>query len=99
MSHTQNVEYKELSYLSPSDKRYKVEPETKTTVRAKEKAIATKRVASEAGANTGVRVEVNAEVRDWDVGILTVVLNKVKAASNGLKRSMVGAKEETKEKA
>ena len=75
-----------------------MEPETKTTVRAKEKAIATKRVASKAGAKSRVRVEVNAEVRDWDVGILTVVLNKVKDASNGLKRAMVGAKEDTKDK-
>ena len=33
------------------------------------------------------------------MGVLTDVLNKVKDASNGLKRAMVGAKEDTKEKA
>ena len=58
--------------------------------------IAANRVAAEAGADTRVRVEAQDEVRDWDVGILTVVLNKVKTASNRLNREMVCAKEETK---
>ena len=44
-------------------------------------------------------VEDKAEVRDWDVWILTDILKKVNAESNRLKRAMVGAKEETKEKA
>ena len=44
-------------------------------------------------------MESKAEVRDQDVGILTEVLNKFKAEFNGLKRAMVGAEEETKEKA
>ena len=35
--------------------------------------------------------------RDQDVGILTEILNKFKAASNGLKRAMVVPKEETNE--
>ena len=78
--------------------REKADPEAEATARAKEKAIFAKTVAAEAGAETRVRVEAKAEVRDQDVGILTDVLNKVKAAFNGLKRAMVGAKEETKEK-
>ena len=65
----------------------------------KEKTIATKRVTADSGADTRVRVEVRDEVRDQDVGILTVILNKFKAAFKVLKREMVGAKEETKEKA
>ena len=32
------------------------------------------------------------------LGILTVVLNKVKAESNGFNSAMVGAKEDTKDK-
>ena len=39
-----------------------------------------------------------ADVRGWDVGILTYVLNKVKDEFNGLKRAIVGSEEETKEK-
>ena len=81
-----------------SKAREKVDPEAEANVRAKEKAIDAKRVAAESDAETRVRVEAKAEVRDWDVGILTVVLNKVKAASNRLKREMVGAKEYTKDK-
>ena len=65
---------------------------------AKEKAIITKRVVVEAGAETRVRVEAKAEVRDQDVGILTDILNKFKAAFNCLKRAIVGSEEETKEK-
>ena len=61
--------------------------------------ISAKRVAAEGGAETRVRVEAKAEVRYLDVGILANVLNKIKAASNGLKRAMVGSKEETKDKA
>ena len=52
----------------------------------------------EAGAETRVRLEAKAEVRDQYVGIFTDVLNKVNAEFNGLKREMVGAEEETKEK-
>ena len=55
-------------------------------------------MAEEAGAETRVKVEAKAEVRDWDVGILTVVLKNVKDALNALKRTMVGSKEDTKEK-
>ena len=65
----------------------------------KEKSIAAKRAAAEAGAVTRVRVKYKAEVRDRDMGILTEVLKTVKSASNGLKRAMVGSEEETKEKA
>ena len=36
----------------------------------------------EAGTENRVRVEAKDEVRDWDLGILTVVLIKVKAESN-----------------
>ena len=75
-----------------------VDLEAEATAREKEKSIAAKRVAAEAGAETRVRVEAKAEVRDWYVGILVVVLNKFKAASNGLNRAMVGSKEDTKEK-
>ena len=75
-----------------------MEPESEGTARAKEKAIAAKRVAEEAGAETRVRVEAKSEVRERDVGILTDVLNKVKAESNGLKRAIVGSKEETKDR-
>ena len=53
---------------------------------------------AEAGAETRVRVEVKVDVRDWDVEILTDVLNKVEAAYNGLMREMVGVEEETNEK-
>ena len=73
-----------------------MEYEAEATARNKDKSIAAKRVAVEAGAETRVRVEAKAEVRDRDLGILTVVLNKVKAKSNRLKRAMVGAKEDTK---
>ena len=76
-----------------------MEPEAEATARAKDKAISAKRVVVEAGAETRVRVEAKAEVRDRYLGIFTVFLNKVKAESNGLKRAMVGAKEDTKEKA
>ena len=75
-----------------------MEPEAEATARAKEKYITSNRVAAEAGAETRFRVEAKAEVRDQDVGILTVVLNKFKAASNGLKRAMVVDEEDTKEK-
>ena len=75
-----------------------MEPESKATSRAKEKSIAAKRVAAEAGDETRVRVEAKDEFRDQDMGILTDVLNKVTATLNGLKREMVGSKEETKEK-
>ena len=67
-------------------------------MRANEKAIATKRVTEESGAETTVRVEAKAQVRDQDVEILKVKFNKFKAASNVLKRAIVEAKEETKEK-
>ena len=63
------------------------------TARAKEKAVAVKRVAAGAGPETSVRVEYNAEVSDQDMGILTYFLNRVEAESNGLKKVMVGAKE------
>ena len=53
----------------------------------------------EAVTETRVRVEAKAEVRDWYLVILTVALNKFKAESNGLKRAVVGAKEDNKEKA
>ena len=56
-------------------------------------------MAAEADAETRVRVEVKVDVRDWDVEILTDVLNKVNAALNGLKRERVGSEEDTKEKA
>ena len=79
--------------------RENMETKAKLMTRAKDKAIAVKSVAVEAGNETRVRVETKSEVRDRYLGILTVVLNKVKAESNGLKRSMVGAKEDTKEKA
>ena len=55
-------------------------------------------MAAEAGAETRFRVEAKAEVRDRYVGILTVILNKVKAESNGLLRAMVEDEEDTKEK-
>ena len=48
---------------------------------------------------TKVKVEANAEVRDWDMGILTEILHNVKDPSNGLKRSVVVSKEDTNEKA
>ena len=72
-----------------------MDPESEATTIAKDKAIAAKRVVVEAGAETRVRVESKAEVRDRGEGIFTVFLNKVKAESNGLKRAMVGAEEET----
>ena len=75
-----------------------MDPESEATARAKEKAIAAKRVSAEPGAEARVRVEAKAEVRDQDVGILTDFLNKVKATPNGLKREMVGSEEETNEK-
>ena len=62
-------------------------------MRANEKAIVTKRVVAEAGAETRVRVEAKAEVRDQDVGILKVKFNKFKAVSNVSKRAIVEAKE------
>ena len=76
-----------------------MDPEAEVTERANYKAIAANRVEAEASAEIMVRVEAKAEVRDRDVGILTEILNKVEALSNGLKRVMVVAKEETKEKA
>ena len=76
-----------------------MDPKDKATSREKDKAISAKRVVVEAGAETRVRVEAKAEVRDRYLGIFTVFLNKVKAESNGLKRAMVGSKEDTKEKA
>ena len=66
-----------------------MDPKAKATARANDKAITTKRVAVEAGAETRVRAEDKAEVRDRNLGILTIVLNKVKAESNGLKMVMV----------
>ena len=72
-----------------------MEPEAGATARAKEKSISARRMAAESGADTRVKVEAKYEVRDRDVGILTVVLNKVKASSNVLKREMVVAKEYT----
>ena len=74
-----------------------MESEAKATARVKEKAINSKRVA-EAGTVTRFRVETKAEVRDWDVGILADIFHIVKATSNGLKRAIVGTKEDTKEK-
>ena len=68
-------------------------------MRAKEKAITVNRVATEAGAETRVRVKARAEFRDRYVGILPDVLNKVRSAYNRLKRAMVGYEEDTKEKA
>ena len=76
-----------------------MEPESKATSRAKEKSIAAKRVAAEAGAGTRVRVEAKDEVRYQYVEILTDVLNKVKDEYNRTKMVLVGYKEETKEKA
>ena len=73
-----------------------MDTEAEVTARVKEKEIAAKKVAAEAGTMTRVRVEARDEFRDRDVGILRDVLNKVKAESKGLKRAMVGAKEETK---
>ena len=75
-----------------------MEPEYEVKERVKEKCITAYRVAAEAGAETRVRVEANAEVKDWDVGIMTDILNKAKDTTNILKRVMVGAKEDTKEK-
>ena len=75
-----------------------MEPEAEATVRERGEAIAANRVVVESGAETRFRVEAKAEVRDRDVGILTGVLNKVKAESKGLKRVMVGAEEDTKDK-
>ena len=74
-----------------------MDSEAKATKRTKEKDINSKRVA-EAGYLIKFRVEAKAEVRDWDVGILTVILKKVKDASNVMKRVMVGSKEDTKER-
>ena len=67
-------------------------------MRAKEKYITAKRVAAESGAETRVRVEAKAEFKDRYVGILTFVLNKFKVESNGLKKAMVGAEEDIKDK-
>ena len=67
-------------------------------MRAKEKYIIAKRVTAEAGAETRVRVEAKAEFKDRYVGILTFVLNKFKVESNGLKKAMVGAEEDIKDK-
>ena len=78
-----------------AEDREKVESEAEATARVKEKAITSKRMA-EAGDMNRFRVEAKAEVRDRDVEILTDILNKVKAASNGLKRAMVVSKEDTK---
>ena len=69
-----------------------MEPEAEVAARAKEKSIASKRMAEEAVSETKVRVEAKAEVRDWDVGILADILNNVKAPYNGLKREMVLSK-------
>ena len=66
-----------------------MDPKDKATSREKDKAISAKRVAVESVTETRFRVEAKAEVRDWDVGILTGLLNKVKAESKGLKRVMV----------
>ena len=74
-----------------------MEPEANVTARVKEKSIAAKRVTSETGAETRVRVEAKSEVRDQYLGILTDFLNKVKAVSKRLKREMVGAEEDTKD--
>ena len=74
-----------------------MDSEAKATERMKEKYINSKRVA-EAGYLIKFRVEAKAEVRDWDVGILTDILNSIKAASNGLKRAMIVSKEETNDK-
>ena len=74
-----------------------MEPEDEGTARLNVKSITAKRLAVEAGAVTRVRVEAKTEVRDSDVGIFLGVLNKVKAASNKLKRAMVASKEEIKE--
>ena len=71
--------------------REKVDPEAKVAARAKEKSTVAKRAAAEAGAETRVRVDSKAEVRDQYVEIWTDVLKKVKDASKGLKREMVGA--------
>ena len=79
--------------------REKVRPEAKVMVRAKEKVITANMVVVEAGSETRFRVEAKAEVRDRDVDILTDILKKDKAASNISNGAMVGAKEETKEKA
>ena len=75
-----------------------MDPEADVTARAEDKAIYTKRLALEAGADTSVRVKAKAEVRYQYLGILMVVLSKVKDESNVLKREMVGSKEDTKEK-
>ena len=56
-----------------------MEPESEVTERVKDKEISAKRVAAEAGAVTRVRVKAKAEVGYQDLGILTDVLNKVKA--------------------
>ena len=90
----EKVEIARIDY----EAREKVEPEAKVTARKKEKAITEKRVAAEAGPETRVRVEANAEVRDRNVGILMEVLKKVEDSSNGLKREVVGAEEKIKEK-
>ena len=94
---SKTMEKAEITRIS-AKARKKVDPEAEATARVKEKAIATKRVAAESGADTRVRVEAKAEVRDRYVGILAVILNKVKAISNGLKRAMVVSEEDTKEK-
>ena len=68
-------------------------------MRVKDKSINAKRVVAESGDVIRVRVEAKSEVRDRDVRILADVLNKVKSASNGLNRAVVGSKEDTKDKA
>ena len=92
---TKDKEKTEIARLD-DEVREKADPEAKETSRAKEKYIVTKRVASEAGAETGVRVEDRDEVRDKDAGIMTEILNKIKDTLNGLKRKMVGDNEKTK---
>ena len=56
-----------------------MDPEAEATARKKDKSIAANRVAVEAGAETKVRMESKAEIRDQDLGILPVILNKAKA--------------------
>ena len=73
-----------------------MEPEAEATARVKDKPIAANRLVVEAGAETRVRMEAKAEVRDQDLGILTVILNKFKAESNGLNRAMFGSKGDIK---
>ena len=78
----------EIARIS-AEAREKMETEEEVRVMVKEKEIPEKRMEVEDGYVTKVRVEAKAEVRDWNVGILTDVLNKVKAVSNGLKSIIV----------